>query len=68
MAMKISKLIKVLQETKAEEGDLAIYTPVDRFEEAVEEDDWAEILVGVKWIVGDKKYMTLTVYPIGQEL
>lgn len=68
MAMTISELIKILQETKAEEGDLAIYTPVDRFEEAVQEDDWAEICVGVNHIVGEIKYMTLTVYPIGQEL
>ena len=66
--MKISELRGVLQDTISDEGDLEIYTPVDRFEEAVEEDEWAEILVGVKWIVGDKKYMTLTVYPIGQEL
>ena len=68
MAMKISELIDVLEKTISESGDLAIYTPVDRFEEAVEEDEWAEILVGVKWIVGEIKYMTLTVYPVGQEL
>ena len=65
--MKISELIEVLQDTISDEGDLEIYTPVDRFDDQGFEFDKG--LMDIAEIIeGDKKFISLTVYPEGQEV